>query len=172
MVATTVFVVAAVGLAPLFLLAGRATAGARTTTYAAVLAQEKMEQLRSLAWGFDPLDRPFSDVTTDTTVDPENPSGGAGLSPSPGDALSENTPGYCDFLDANGRSLGSGTAPPLNTAFVRRWSIEPLAASPDHTLVIQVLVTRLGDGAARRPPGLARQPEEARIISVKTRRAS
>jgi prepilin-type N-terminal cleavage/methylation domain-containing protein len=148
MVATTIFVVAAVGLAPLLLLAARTTAGARATTYAAVLAREKMEQLRA---------------------EPVASGGGTGLSPSPPRALYENTPGYCEFLDANGRWLGAGTAPPAGTAFLRRWSISPLPASPDHVLVLQVLVTGLHTGAGA--PGRARAPEEARIVSVKTRRA-
>jgi len=172
MVATTVFVVGVVGLAPLFLLAARATSLARTTTYAAVLAQEKMEQLRSLSWGFDAFNQPISDTTTDVTSEPEALAGGTGLSPSPADALSRNTAGYCDFVDANGRSLGGGTTPPAGAAFVRRWSIEPLSANPDHTIVIQVLVMRLRAGAIERRSGAARQPEEARIVSVKTRRAS
>jgi prepilin-type N-terminal cleavage/methylation domain-containing protein len=47
MVATTVFVVGVVGLAPIFLIAARTVAGARTTTYAVILAEGKMEQLRA-----------------------------------------------------------------------------------------------------------------------------
>jgi len=151
MVATTVFVVGVVGLAPIFLLAARATAGARMTTYAAILAQAKMEQLRT---------------------EPEESAGGTALSPSPVDALARNTAGYSDFLDANGRSLGGGTLPPASTAFVRRWSIEPLPANPDRTLVLQVRVVRLRDGRADRLPGAPRFPDEARIVSLKTQRGT
>jgi len=163
MVATTVFVVGVVGLAPLFILAARVTSGARATTYAAVLAQGKMEQLRALAWSVDDRDQPISDTTTDTSIEPETSAGGTGLSPSPGDTLTRNRRGYCDFLDANGRSLGGGTTPPADTTFVRRWSIDPLPTSPDHAVVIQVLVLRLRDGAA----GVR---GDAHIVSVKTRR--
>lgn len=170
MVAATVFVIGVVGVAPLFMLAARATSGARTTTYAAVLAQEKMEQLRALAWGFDALNQPRSDTTSDTSAEPETSTGGTGLSLSPADALSRNTAGYCDFLDVNGRSLGAGSMPLPHTAFVRRWSIEPLPTNPN-TVVMQVLVIPLRHAGTERPRGAARAPDEARILGVKTRRA-
>ena len=122
-------------------------------------------------WRFDALDQPISDTTSDTSADPERSTGGTGLSPSPADALARNTSGYCDFLDANGRSLGGGSTPVPRTAFVRRWSIEPLPKRPN-TLVIQVLVLPLLRGLTERPPGAARSPDEARILGLKTRRAS
>ena len=106
--------VAVSGLAHLLTVAAYTNARARATTYAAVLAQQKMEQLRGLAWGFDALGLPLSDTTTDTTAVEELPSGGQGLTPSaPAGAtgpLAENTAGYCDFLDGFGNSLGGGTA--------------------------------------------------------------
>jgi len=171
MVATTVFVVGVVGVAPLFILAARATSGARTTTYTAVLAQEKMEQLRALRWGFDAFDQPVSDLSTDTSAELEASAGGTGLSPSPGDALARNTSGYCDFLDTNGRSLGGGTAAPAGAVFVRRWSIATLASNTDQAIVIQVLVIRIRNGAATMLPGATRLPDEARFVSLKTRKA-
>ena len=36
----------------------------KTTTFAAMLAQQKMEQLRGLTWGFDTVGLPISDVST------------------------------------------------------------------------------------------------------------
>jgi hypothetical protein len=135
-----------------------------------VLAQEKLEQLRSLEWGFDASDQPLSDTTTDTTIEPEAASGGTGLSPSPDGALFENAAGYCDFLDLHGRSFGGGTTPPIGTAFIRRWSIEPLPSNPADTIVIQVVVVPLRGRAAARQQGAARLPDQARIISVRTRR--
>jgi hypothetical protein len=149
MVATTVFVIAVVGLASLFVLATRATSGARTMTYAAILAQEKMEQLRALVWGFDALGQPLSDP---------------GLSPSPGGALASNTSSYCDFLDANGRRLGEGATPPPNTAFVRRWSIDPVPTSPDNAVVIQIVVIPLRERTVNL--------RGAHVVSVKTRKAT
>ena len=48
--ATVVMSVALVGLAQLFALSTTANTTARTNTYAALLAQQKMEQLRGLTW--------------------------------------------------------------------------------------------------------------------------
>jgi hypothetical protein len=70
-------------------------------------------------------------------------------------------------------SLGGGTTPPANTMYIRRWSIEPLPTNPNDTLVLQVLVTRFRDrGAADTAVDVKRLPDEARIISVKTRKAT
>jgi prepilin-type N-terminal cleavage/methylation domain-containing protein len=156
LVATTVITVAVAALAQLFALATHAVAGARATTYAAVLAQQKMEQLRGLTWGFDALGLPVTDTTTDVSAVPET-GGGRGLSLSPAHSLGTNSEGYCDFVDAFGRPLGGGTAPPAGTAYIRRWSIEALPADPDNTIVLQVLVTRAGShGADTRRPRPAR----------------
>ena len=173
LVAATIMTVAVAGLAQMFALATYANASARATTYAAVLAQQKMEQLRGLTWGFDAQGLPVTDTTTDVTAVPEVASGGRGLSLSPAQSLGTNTEGYCDFIDIFGRALGGGTTPPAGTAYIRRWSIEALPTNPSHTIVLQVLVTRAG----RRSGGdtskaAARAPDEARLVSVKTRTAS
>jgi hypothetical protein len=166
LIATTILTAAVVSLAQLFVIATRANSSARAATYASVLAQQKMEQLRGLAWGFDPQGLPFSDVSTDITVTPERSNGGVGLSPSPSNTLTMSTAGYCDYVDAFGSSLGGGSTAPAGTVYVRRWSIEALPANPADSLVLQVLVTRAGNrGAAAR-----RLPNEARIVSVKTRK--
>ena len=171
--ATTIMAVALTALAQLFAMSTRANANARTTTFASVLAQQKMEQLRGLTWGFDALGLPLSDTTTDLTVVPENTTGGKGLSPSPAGTLGTNTPGYVDFLDNGGTSLGTGAVPATGTAYVRRWSVEPLPTNPNNTLVLQVMVTRLRNrGTADLTVDVKRLPDEARLISVKTRKAS
>ncbi|MBI3490544.1 MAG: prepilin-type N-terminal cleavage/methylation domain-containing protein [Acidobacteria bacterium] len=166
LVATTILVVAITALANLCALSTRANTSARTTTIASLLATQKMEQLRALTWGFDELALPLSDTTTDITVVPEKAGAGVGLSPSPAGALAQNTAGYCDFLDAMGQSLRSGTTTPATAAFVRRWSVEPLPSNPANTLVLQVLVLRALRDASR-----GRQPDDVRIVSVKTRKA-
>jgi len=171
--ATTILIVGVAGLAQLFALSTRTNASARSTTYAAVLAQQKMEQLRGMTWGFDSAGLPLSDNSTNITAAVETPTGGRGLSPSPAGALGANTDGYCDFVDRTGRSLGSGANPPAGTVYIRRWSVEPLPTNPNNTLVLQVLVTRLRDrGGADDTVSVNRLPDEARIISVKTRKAS
>jgi type II secretory pathway pseudopilin PulG len=174
-VATSLLIVAVASLAQLFVISVRANASARATTYASVLAQQKMEQLRGLTWGFDTLGLPLTDTTTDVSVTPERTAAGRGLSSSPAGAgtLGVNTDGYCDFLDGSGRWLAGGATAPAGTIFVRRWSVEPLPTNPNNTIVLQVLVTRYralvpADAVARQ----ARTADEARLVSVRTRKAS
>ena len=170
--------VAVASLAQLFVISTRANTSAKATTYASVLAQQKMEQLRGLTWGFDSLGLPLTDTTTDISVAPEKATAGRGLSPSPaGKAgagmLGVNTDGYCDFLDGSGRWLAGGTTAPAGTAFIRRWSVEPLPTNPNNTIVLQVLVARRrARGAGDAATGVTRAPDEARLVSVKTRKAS
>ena len=171
--ALVVLSVAVSGLAHLFTVAAYTNARARATTYAAVLAQQKMEQLRGLAYGFEPGGGAVTDVDTDLTVQPELPAGGAGLRSSPPGALAANTVGYVDYVDAGGASLGGAAAvPPPGTAYVRRWSVEPLPSSAN-TVVLQVLVKRArpGDAADNRIGPGGRSAEQTRLVSVKTRKA-
>jgi hypothetical protein len=172
LIATALLATALVSLAQLFAIATQANHAARTTTFAAVLAEQKMEQLRGLTWGFDLLGLPLTDLSTDISVWPESPSGGSGLAPSPADALGSNTPGFVDYLDQYGRWVGTGSTPPAGTIYTRRWSIEPLPTNPNNTLVLQVLVTRRIDRGAANDGSVARLPEEARIVSVKTRKST
>lgn len=172
LVATLLLAISLVSLAQLFAVSTSANFKAKTTTAASVMAQEKMEQLRSLAWGFDRLGLPVSDFTTDTTVDPPARSGGTGLSASPANTLNSNITDYFDFVDSNGRALGTGSEVPEGALYVRRWSIEPLPTNPNNTLVLQVHVFRV-DGRSDNLPsaGLVRRfPEEARLVTVKTRK--
>ena len=162
--ATTIMLVGVAGLAQSFVFASRANRAAHTTTVAILLAEQKMEQLRALTWRVDAAGAPVGDVTTDLTVVPEAATGGTGLTPSPVGALDQNTPGYCDFVDGGGHVLGGGTTAPPGAIYARRWSIDPLPANPADTLVLQVLVTRVHDGAAR-------LPDDARLASIRTRMA-
>src|SRR5882672_5438670 len=171
MVATAILATSLVSLAQLFALSTRSNLASRNSTFAAVLAQQKLEELRSLAWGFDQIGLPISDITTDTTVTPEQPNGGTGLSPSSDSALQGNTVGYVDYIDSYGNKLGTGANPPQNAIYTRRWSISPLPTNPNNTLVMQVLVTRLNDRGAADQGAVKRLPEEARMITVKTRKA-
>jgi prepilin-type N-terminal cleavage/methylation domain-containing protein len=169
LVAVTILTVALTALAQLFAVSTRANSSAKATTHATLLAQQKMEQLRSLAWGFDAFGTPLTDSTTDIAVVPESAHGGAGLSPSPSDALRRNTTGYVDYLDGSGTVLGTGTTPPAGTVYVRRWSVVP--ADPANTVVLQVMVTRHRHrGMAEAPTGGSPFPDEVRLISVKTRK--
>ena len=171
MVATGLLVTALVTLAQLFVISTRSNIGSHNTTYAAVLAEQKLEELRALAWGYDTQGLPLSDTTTNTAVSPETPTGGTGLSPSPSTALQSNTTGYVDYVDSFGNKLGTGVNPPAKAIYTRRWSITPLPTNPNNTLVIQVLVTRNRNRGSADQGAVLRLPEEARMITVKTRKA-
>src|SRR5437870_8092512 len=75
MVATGLLVTALVAVAQLFAIATSANTSSRNTTFTTVLAEQKLEQLRALTWGFDPLGLPVRDITTNTAVTPETPAG-------------------------------------------------------------------------------------------------
>jgi prepilin-type N-terminal cleavage/methylation domain-containing protein len=169
LIAIALLTIGVTALAQLATMSIRANISAKRTTTAALLAQAKMEQLRGLAWALDAEGVPISDLTADLAAVPNAPAGGVGLSASPGDALAANDRGYCDFVDANGRSLGGGTGPPAATAYIRRWSIESMPAFSGSTLILQVRVTQPGrSGAAI---GGRRMPDEARLVAIKTRKA-
>jgi type II secretory pathway pseudopilin PulG len=171
MVATALLAAALVSLAQLFGISMKSNVSSKHTTLAGVLAEQKMEELRGLTYGFDAQGLPISDNTTDTTVAPEPPIGGTGITPSPPTALQENTPGYVDYIDQFGQKLGGGMTPPANAAYMRRWSIEPLPTNPNNTVIIQVLVTPNFHREQADKGNVARLPDEARLVTVKTRKA-
>src|SRR5581483_8503727 len=171
LIATSLLATALVALAQLFAVSVKNNAVAKSGTFSQVLASQKIEQLRGLKWGFDTLGLPIRDTTTDTAVSPEAAIGGTGLAPSPTNTLQANTDGYVDYLDANGNQLGGGTVIPTGTVFIRRWLIEPLPTNPNNTLVLQVLVTRNRNRGTADAGAVRRLPEEARLVTVKTRKA-
>jgi type IV pilus modification protein PilV len=173
LVASVILAVGVLSLGQLFALATTSNSSAKNTAYASVLAEQKIEELRALAWGFDVDGLPLSDTTTNTAVSPETSTGGVGLTPSPSTALQENTRGYVDYVDRFGAKVGTGdTTPPGDAVFTRRWSIEPLPTNPNNTLIIQVLVTPYRDRGQGDQGNVARMRDEARVITVKTRKAS
>lgn len=137
-VALALLLAVVLGLAQVFQYSARANRQAHQLTLASVLARQKLEQLRGLAWTFDASGARISDMQTNTAAMPELASGGSGLQASPPGALDTNTSGYCDFLDVHGRIVGGGSSVPGDAAWVRRWAIQPLADDPLDTLVLQV----------------------------------
>jgi type II secretory pathway pseudopilin PulG len=111
-VATSLLATVLVTLAQLFALAIRGNLDSRATTYATVLAQAKLEELRARA-----------------------------LEPSPGAEPTVDLPGFVDYVDRAGRVLAGGPGPPANAAYTRRWVIRPLGGDPS-VLAIHVRVTR------------------------------
>jgi prepilin-type N-terminal cleavage/methylation domain-containing protein len=163
------------GVAQLFAVSTKANRTARNQTSAVALAEQKIEQIRSLSWGFDLNGQglPVTDTTTNLAVYPHTNTG-SGLNPSPSDALLVNRDGFVDYLDTNGVWVGTGGTPPGNAAYIRRWAIVPLPTNPNNTLVIQVLVTAVTDETQRVDTGQTtrpRMPGDAVLISVKTRKA-
>jgi type II secretory pathway pseudopilin PulG len=175
MFALGILMAVCLGVAQLFTVATKANLGAKGQTSTAILAAEKMEQLRGLTWGFDTtgLGLPLSDTTTDLTKDPPTNTG-SGLNPSPPDTLQSNTPGFVDYLDQYGNWVGTGSTPPPAAYYIRRWSIEPLPTNPNNTLILQVMVTTVTTDAGANRAGLTRWrlTNDAWIVSVKTRKAS
>jgi prepilin-type N-terminal cleavage/methylation domain-containing protein len=161
------------GVAQVFALTARANFVARGTTSTTSMAEQRMEQIRSLTWGFDTDGEglPISDTTSNLAA--ANPTiGGAGLNPSPATSLTQNTAGYVDYLDANGAYVDTGTTVPAGAVFIRRWSIQPLPTNPNNTLILQVFVTPLANEVLRDPTGdFHRMNGDALLVSVKTRKA-
>ena len=92
LVATLVLTTGLLTMAELVRVATATNVVAKNSTLAGILAEQKIEQLRALAWEFDVSGIPVSDASTDTTVLPESPSGGTGLQSSPG--LRQNSVGF------------------------------------------------------------------------------
>jgi type II secretory pathway pseudopilin PulG len=139
--ATTILMVGVAALAQLVVLATARAASARAGTTTLLLAEQKMEQLRS---------------------------GSAPVQVSPPGSLGADSPGWVDYLDATGRAIAAGAdAPRANAAYIRRWAVAPVPGTSGGTVVLQVLVTRWKNrGAADAPPALTRLPDEARLVSA------
>lgn len=171
LVATLIMVTGMIAMSQLFLVSTANNTGSRSDTYSTVLAEQKMEQLRALAYGFDLAGLPVSDVDTDTSVSPPAANGGTGLQPSPASALQTNTPGFVDHVDGHGTIVGNGVNAPAAAVYTRRWSVEPLPTNPNNTIILQVLVTPLRDRGQANAGNVNRLPGEARVMTVKTRKA-
>lgn len=169
-IATGILAGSLVSLAQLFAVATAANASARNTGTAMVYAEQKMEQLRGLAYTLDGEGLPVTDTTTDTSEYPPAATGGTGLSPSPTNTLQANEVGYVDYIDHLGRQLGGGPTDLAAASFIRRWSIEPLPTNPNNVIVIQVLVTRRRDRGVADLGSVARSTDEARLMTIKSRK--
>jgi prepilin-type N-terminal cleavage/methylation domain-containing protein len=134
LVASTVITVGVASLAQLFVVSAHANQIANTTSTTLLLAEQKMEELL----------------------------GETDLDPSPPGTLLANTPGFIDYLDASGVSLGvASIAPPPGVGFICRWSIDPLPTSAVGTVVLQVLVVSSLNNTV-----------QSRLVSAKFRKAS
>ena len=80
LISMAILTAVSLGVAQLFAVSTRANLVARGQTSTTALAEQKLEQLRSLTWGFDVEGQglPVSDTTTDLSVDPPAATGGRG----------------------------------------------------------------------------------------------
>ena len=153
LVATLILTTGVVTMAGLLASATATNLAARHNTVAMILAEQKLEQLRA-----------------------EIHMGGTSVQASPASALEQNTLGFVDHVGSDGTIVGSNTQPLQWAVFTRRWSIEPVSASPESSLIIQVLVIRRGGpsdqtgGPAASGSGAARRLRgDARLVTVKAR---
>lgn len=165
LIATLILAGGVLSLSYVSLASARAQSTARDQAIQAMLARDKLERLRGLAWS-SVEGVPVSDTSTDTSADPEAP-GGTGLDPSPGGTLLTNTPGYCDFFDAHGHWAGHGGTAPAGAAWARRWAVGTLAGAPD-TIIIEVVVVPIR-AAGRSAPVRTRPISGAHLVAVRSR---
>jgi len=90
---------------------------ARRRTVAMILAEQKLEQLRTL----DSL-----------------------ASTSAGGSLVQDEPGFVDHIDASGTVVSADAGRPAPALYTRRWSIEALSSAPPEAFVLQVRVLTRG----------------------------
>lgn len=115
LIAITILIITTTGILTMGMVATGTTENqghlaARTSEY----AQDKLEQLISLAW---------SDSVTDTTVNPMT-TGGTGLTAGGSSDPMAPVTGYVDYLDNSGNLLVyTGGTPPGNWFYVRVWQI-------------------------------------------------
>jgi hypothetical protein len=167
-IATALFTVTTLAAAHLMVWASRALWGTGAQTLAIAAAQAKLEQLQSLAWHFDANGNRVSDLDSDLSN--QTISGaGPGLSASPANALAESLDGYADYLDAEGRWVGTGIQPPSGAAYVRRWAVRPLTGAAEDTLVLQVIVVPLANVANPRQQTSGRAAGESLLTTARTR---
>ena len=142
LVAAAIVVAVAAGVAHVAVLTGAAVQASGAQGRALFLAVQKLEQLQSLVWTFDADLQTVSDESTSLAFDPPAP-GGRGLQAS-GPVTGPGADGYVDYLDRDGRWIGTGSRLPAGTAFVRRWSVTPLAVAGSDALLLQVMVVATG----------------------------
>ncbi len=173
LIASALAAAIATGVAHLIAVGLNAGRSAREQTFTAILATSKLEQLRSLAWTYEPGDDvppvPRSDFSSNVSFEPAT-GAGPGLSTSPPGTLSANVPPYVDYLDERGQWVGNGARPPGRAAFIRRWSVRPLPAAPATTVILSVLVTTVAQDHSRAAPWTARSGTETLLVSLHTRK--
>lgn len=110
-----------IGLAHLIAVGAHQSLRSRRAATAIALVQSKLEELRSVTWEYDQSGTPVS---------------GAPLAISAPSALTEDTPGYVDYVNPQGKVVAWADADLPDLA--RRWSIAMFEASDPDTLILHV----------------------------------
>lgn len=144
LIASALIATALVALSHLLAIATTQTTAARRTMTALVLAQSKLEALRSLPWRF--------------AADGSRTSSEA-LALSPASSLVDDAGGWYEELDRFGSAFVEGRP----RQYRRRWAIARLSPMDEDTLVLQVCVFAPGVGG---PDAAA----DACVAAVRTRK--
>lgn len=121
LIATGLLVTAMAGLAQLLALSVRFTRDSIQFGVALAGAQDQLEAVRALRFGYDE----GGQIVTDPR-----------LTPSPIASLTEDVEGYVDWLDGSGTVLPDGHG----AEYVRRWRITAIAADEPEAIAIDVCV--------------------------------
>lgn len=146
-VATGVLVTALAGLAQLFALTARSTRDAGDQGAALAAAQDKIERLRALAFGYGPVGEAITDP---------------GFEPSGGASLGDDTSGFVDYLNAGGEVVDVETAA-HGAVWTRRWRITPIDNFAPEALAVEVCVFSYPAN------GLAPSAAQVCLATVRTR---
>ena len=133
LIAIGMLITALAGVAQLFALSLRFTRESAQFGAALVGAQDKLESLRALRFGYDDSGAALTDPR---------------LRPSPPSSLSENIAAYVDWLDAAGNVVNEAGA-----SYARRWRITEIAVDDPAVIAIDVCVFTM--------PALDRDPIHA-----------
>ncbi|HZM61829.1 MAG TPA: hypothetical protein VFB85_18600 [Vicinamibacterales bacterium] len=117
MLAAVILSVAVVAIAQLFSIGASTNVEAKSRTVAAILASQKIEQLRALG--------AHSDLNS-------------------GGSLTEDSAGFVDYLDANSAVIDDGSPQRSGVVYTRRWSIVPAPESLESLRIVQVRVVGKG----------------------------
>jgi type II secretory pathway pseudopilin PulG len=143
MIALSILLIASIGILSMAAVAMSTTENqghlaARTAEY----AQDKMEQLMSLAYG---------DTTTDSTTFPSTSSGGSGLtiggSSDPSTPVTTPGTGYVDYLDISGQPVSSTGA----WYYERVWQISQYSTNLKQITVTAKVKAQVGAPAGALP---------------------
>ena len=142
-VATGILITTLVGIAQLLALSIGSTRDGGVQGAALIAAQDKIEELRSLAFTYGPLSEPIT---------------AAGLAPASGQSLAEDTPGFVDLLDHEGGVVAGEVR---GAAFTRRWRITAIDHLQPEALAVEVCVFRW--------PAMAQAPLSADVCLATVR---